>query len=181
MPATTTPMRRPTTARARTTRTTAACAAETALQKGLATVTKTSLIVLESAVVQALLMDVVPALTEAGGLVSLFIDPDCDQIDVARAVGAPFVELHTGSYANQTGAAQEAELERLKRAAAHAQKIGLKVNAGHGLDYRNTTPIAAMEGVLELNIGFALVSDALTIGVDAAVRAMKSAILEADA
>lgn len=121
---------------------------------------------------EARLMDVVPALTEAGGLVSLFIDPDCDQIDVARAVGAPFVELHTGSYANQTGAAQEAELERLKRAAAHAQEIGLKVNAGHGLDYRNTTPIAAMEGVWELNIGFAIVSRALFVGVEGAVQEM---------
>jgi pyridoxine 5-phosphate synthase len=121
---------------------------------------------------KARLKDVVPALTEAGGLVSLFIDPDCDQLDVARAVGAPFVELHTGSYANQTGAAQEAELERLKRAAAHAQDIGLKVNAGHGLDYLNTGPVAAIEGVLELNIGFAIVARALFVGVESAVQEM---------
>lgn len=121
---------------------------------------------------QQRLADVVPALTEAGGIVSLFVDPDCHQLDVARTVGAPFVELHTGSYANQTGAARERELQRLLTAAAHAQDIGLKVNAGHGLDYENVGPLASMPGVQELNIGFAIVARALLVGVEQAVQEM---------
>jgi pyridoxine 5-phosphate synthase len=121
---------------------------------------------------QARLRDVIPALTEEGGLVSLFVDPEPDQLDVARELGAPFVELHTGCYANSTGAAREQELERLMRASTHAQNIGLRVNAGHGLDYENVSPVALMGGIEELNIGFAIVARAVFVGVAQAVEEM---------
>lgn len=123
------------------------------------------------------LLEAVPALTEAGGVVSLFVDPEPAQLDAAREVGAPFVELHTGAYANAApGPARELELERLARAAHHARSIGLRVNAGHGLDFENVGPVAALEGVEELNIGFALVARAVFSGVDAAVRDMRVAM-----
>jgi pyridoxine 5-phosphate synthase len=118
------------------------------------------------------LMEAVPRLSAAGGLVSLFIDPDLRQLDAAREVEAPFVELHTGAYAGASGAEQQAQLQRLVQAAAHARSIGLRVNAGHGLDKGNVAPVAAIEGVEELNIGFSLVAEALFVGVDAAVRDM---------
>lgn len=124
---------------------------------------------------RARLADVVPALTEAGGLVSLFVDPEPDQLDAALAVGAPFVELHTGAYANARDDGG-AELERLRVAAAHARSIGLRVNAGHGLDLENVAPVAAFEGMEELNIGFAIVARAAFVGVEAAVREMVDAI-----
>jgi pyridoxine 5-phosphate synthase len=122
------------------------------------------------------LSDVVPTLTATGGLVSLFIDPDLDQIDAVREAEAPFVELHTGSYANSTGAEQEAELARLVTATAHARSIGLRVNAGHGLDLSNVGPVAAIEGIEELNIGFAIVARAVFVGVEEAIKEMLAAI-----
>lgn len=122
------------------------------------------------------LLDAVPRLTEAGGLVSLFVDPDREQLEACARIAAPFVELHTGSYANARGAVRAAELERLADAARFAQEIGLRVNAGHGLDYDNVGPIAALEGIEELNIGFALVARSVFEGVDAAVRDMLAAI-----
>jgi pyridoxine 5-phosphate synthase len=111
-------------------------------------------------------------LTERGGLVSLFVDPDLDQLDGAREVGAPFVELHTGSYANATDREREAELERLLRATEHAASIGLKVNAGHGLDHGNVSPVAALPHIEELNIGFALVASAVTHGLEESITSM---------
>ena len=122
------------------------------------------------------LASVVPALGESGGAVSLFVDPDLEQIDAARASGAPFVELHTGRYANARGAERERELERLIAAAAHARSLGLRVNAGHGLDYENVAPVARIEGVEELNIGFALVARSVFEGIEVAVRTMLTAI-----
>ncbi len=118
------------------------------------------------------LVEAVGRLTEAGGAVSLFIDPDPRQLDAARAVEAPFVELHTGAYAGARGEDRRAELDRLCAAAAHARDIGLRINAGHGLDEGNVAPIAAIEGVEELNIGFAIVAQALMVGVDQAVGRM---------
>lgn len=118
------------------------------------------------------LLEAVPALTERGGLVSLFVDPDLGQLDGAREVGAPFVELHTGSYANATDREREAELERLLRATKHAASIGLKVNAGHGLDHGNVSPVAALPHIEELNIGFALVASAVTHGLEDSITSM---------
>lgn len=125
------------------------------------------------------LAEAVPRLTEAGGAVSIFIDPDPKQLDAAAALGAPFVELHTGSYASASGAVREAELARLVDATDHARSIGLRVNAGHGLDFENVTPVAAIDGVEELNIGFAMVAQAVFDGVDGTVKRMLRLIEEA--
>ncbi|MEZ5978651.1 MAG: pyridoxine 5'-phosphate synthase [Planctomycetota bacterium] len=114
----------------------------------------------------------VPRLTKAGGIVSLFVDPDEAQLRAALDLGAPFVELHTGSYANAKGDAKAAELQRLVDAAALGRKIGLRVNAGHGLDLANVGAVAAIEGLEELNIGHSLVGRALMVGAREAVREM---------
>ncbi|MEX1024139.1 MAG: pyridoxine 5'-phosphate synthase [Planctomycetota bacterium] len=113
---------------------------------------------------------------DTGAEVSLFVDPDLEQLDAARAVGAPAVELHTGAYASVQGAAREREFERLRTAAEHAARLGLVVHAGHGLDLANVGPIAALPDVVELNIGFALVARAVFEGVDVAIREMLEAI-----
>lgn len=120
----------------------------------------------------------IPKLTEAGGVVSIFIDPDPNQLDAAADLGAPFVELHTGSYANTSGDVRAAELDRLSAAAAHARSIGLRVNAGHGLDFDNVGPVAAIDGVEELNIGFAMVANAVFKGVEHTVKRMLRLIEE---
>lgn len=124
----------------------------------------------------ARLADVVPAFVERGALVSLFVDPDLEQLNATAKLGAPFVELHTGAYANATGAEKQRELERLFAAAVHAAGLGLRVNAGHGLDYENVGAVAAMPHLEELNIGHAIVARALTDGVERAVRDMRAAI-----
>ncbi|MFT7679977.1 MAG: pyridoxine 5-phosphate synthase [Planctomycetota bacterium] len=120
------------------------------------------------------LQDTVPALAERGGEVSLFVDPDLVQLDASKACGATFVELHTGRYALTTGAEQGLELKRLQDAARHACNIGLRVNAGHGLDYENVTPITRLQGVEELNIGFAIVAHAVFVGVAPAIGEMRA-------
>lgn len=118
------------------------------------------------------LIEAIPRLSAAGGVVSLFVDPDTDQIEVSAEVGAAFVELHTGAYANAAGAARERELARLAAAAERAHALGLRVNAGHGLDHDNVLPIARLPRVEELNIGHAIVGRALFVGVERAVREM---------
>ena len=118
----------------------------------------------------------------AGIVVSLFIDPDPAQIEAARAFGAPAIELHTGRYADADSSATQArELSRLATAARLGQELGLQVNAGHGLHYANVQPVAALPEVLELNIGHAIVAQALFGGLEAAVRQMKQLMLEARA
>ena len=113
-------------------------------------------------------------LGRAGVTVSIFIEPDEAQIAAAAACGAPVIELHTGSYANKTGAERQAELERLKAAAAHALDLGLVVNAGHGLDYDNVGDICALPGLNELNIGHSIIARALFVGIGEAVREMRA-------
>lgn len=115
-------------------------------------------------------------LAAEGGAVSLFIDADREQIVAAADSGAPFIELHTGCYANAQGDARKRELERLVTGTAFARECGLRVNAGHGLDYRNVAPVAEIAGVEELNIGFAIVAHSLFVGVDAAIREMLAAM-----
>ena len=124
----------------------------------------------------AAVRDCCAKLAAAGVRVSLFIDPDLRQIDAARATGAPVVELHTGAYAEATGAAAEAELARLAQSAAHAAALGLTVHAGHGLNLANVAPIARLPEVVELNIGHSLVARALFVGLGEAVREMRAAI-----
>ena len=119
-------------------------------------------------------------LSDAGIRVSLFIDADEAQIDAAVACGAPVIELHTGCYADAPDAATQArELERLRRAVAYAAGCGLKVNAGHGLHFGNVAAIAAMAQIAELNIGHALVAEAIFMGWEHAVRHMKQLMLQA--
>jgi pyridoxine 5-phosphate synthase len=113
------------------------------------------------------------ALAAAGIRVSLFIDPDTAQIEAARRVGAPVIELHTGTYANASGPARVHELERVRSAAALGASLGLVVNAGHGLNYHNVEPIAAIRQIVELNIGHAIIARAVFDGLPKAVREMK--------
>lgn len=117
-------------------------------------------------------------LSSAGIRVSLFIDPERAQLDAAMGAGAPVVELHTGRYADAiSGTAQAFELARIRDAAAYGQQIGLKVNAGHGLHFANVSAIAAIPGIVELNIGHALVADAIFMGWENAIREMKRLML----
>jgi pyridoxine 5-phosphate synthase len=123
---------------------------------------------------QARLRDSCAVLASAGIRVALFIDPDPRQIEAAVAVGAPVIELHTGCYAEAQGAARAIELERLRAGARLGASLGLKVHAGHGLHYHNVQPVAAIEQIVELNIGHALVARALFCGMDGAVREMRA-------
>ena len=110
----------------------------------------------------------------AGGIrVSLFIDPDAEQVDAAAQAGAPAVELHTGAYAEARGPDRARELARLADAARRAAAGGIVVNAGHGLDYHNVQPVAAIPEIVELNIGHAIVSRAVMSGFGPAVAEMK--------
>ena len=111
--------------------------------------------------------------------VSLFIDPDEQQIRAAAQTGARIIELHTGAYAEAEAEQVQSEIERLRRAVAIAVSLGLKVNAGHGLHYANVAPIAALDGIAELNIGHAIVAQAVFDGWDAAVRNMKAIMVKA--
>jgi pyridoxine 5-phosphate synthase len=121
-------------------------------------------------------------LEEAGIRVSLFIDADPAQLDAAAEVGVPVVELHTGHYADANGAeARQAELRRIAAAVEQGLRLGLQVNAGHGLDYHNTAAIAALPGVRELNIGHAIIARAIFSGLAAAVADMKAIMLRAAA
>lgn len=121
----------------------------------------------------------VARLTSVGSEVSLFIDPQKDQIDAAKSVGAPVVELHTGGYADSRGRAQSQELARIQESVAYAQSLGLVVNAGHGLNIHNVDAVAAIPGVNELNIGHAIVAQALFVGLEKAVMQMKQQIQQA--
>jgi len=112
------------------------------------------------------------SMRDAGIRVSLFIDPEPIQITAAASLGAPVVELHTGAYAEATGAARDAELTRLIEAACLAAEAGIQVNAGHGLNYMNVTPILSLPKLVELNIGHSIVSRALFIGMEEATREM---------
>lgn len=122
----------------------------------------------------------VERLTQAGILVSLFIDPDQRQIEAAVSVGAPYIEIHTGAYADaECELKRQAEFERIAQAARFANERGLKVNAGHGLTYHNVLPIAALPEMHELNIGHSIIGRAVMSGLPEAVSAMKQLMLEA--
>ncbi len=112
--------------------------------------------------------------------VSLFIDPDKSQIDASAAAGAPYIELHTGSYAEAVSpAAQQQELKKIAEAAQYAVSVGLIVNAGHGLTRYNVAPIAAINEIHELNIGHSLIADAMFTGLPEAVKNMRKLMIEA--
>lgn len=124
---------------------------------------------------QAQVADAVARLHAFGSEVSLFIDPDERQIDAVLAAKAPVIELHTGAYASATSEAkQQQELQRLVQAAAYARRCGLIVNAGHGLHMHNVEPVVAIEGMNELNIGHALIAQAVFVGLPKAVADMRA-------
>jgi len=115
---------------------------------------------------------------EADIRVSLFVDADEMQLDAARKLGAPVVEIHTGKYADADSVAErEHELERIRRAVKHAHALGLQVNAGHGLNYHNVRPIVAIPNICELNIGHAIIAEAVFIGLEQAVKNMKALLV----
>jgi pyridoxine 5-phosphate synthase len=119
------------------------------------------------------LRSVMAKLQNAGARVSLFIDPEEHQLRAAAALRAEFVELHTGAYANARGADRERELEKLCQGAQLALDLGLRVNAGHGLNYENTAAILALPGLEELNIGHSIISRAVSVGLHQAVSEMR--------
>ncbi|HIM58785.1 MAG TPA: pyridoxine 5'-phosphate synthase [Gammaproteobacteria bacterium] len=121
----------------------------------------------------ARMSDVCAQLAESKVIVSLFIDAQKSQIDAAKLCGAPVIELHTGHYADTSGIEQEKEFERIKSMATYAHSIGLQVNAGHGLTLENTTAIAQLPEIVELNIGHSIIARAVFIGLEAATREMK--------
>ncbi len=123
--------------------------------------------------------DVCLRLSESQIIVSLFIDAQKDQIDAAKQCGAPVIELHTGHYANATDERQLVELEKIKTMTIYAHSIGLQVNAGHGLTLENTTAIAKLPEIVELNIGHSVIARAIFVGLEAATREMKTLMLEA--
>jgi pyridoxine 5-phosphate synthase len=125
---------------------------------------------------RAQLAPVVQALAAGGIRVSLFIDPEARQLDMAKQLGAPVVELHTGAYCDAVGSARERELARILAAAGHAEAIGLECHAGHGLTYETVGPIAAIPTIVELNIGHFLVGEAIFGGLDSAIRRMRAAM-----
>jgi len=116
----------------------------------------------------------------AGIRVSLFIDPDVDQIKLAHELGAPVIEIHTGRYAEaETVAEREHEFERVRCAAEYGVSLGMVVNAGHGLNYHNVKPIAAIREIEELNIGHAIIGHAVFVGLERAVKEMRTLMIEA--
>jgi pyridoxine 5-phosphate synthase len=129
---------------------------------------------------QSRVRDACAQLAACGIRVSLFIDPDPDQIEASVAAGAPVVELHTGAYADAaTPAGRASELERIRTASAAARALGLTVHAGHGLNYHNVAPVAAIPEIVELNIGHAIVAQAVFDGLNRAVATMKALMLAA--
>ena len=108
---------------------------------------------------------------------SLFVDPSPEAIEGAAKIGADFVELHTGPYARAKGVERLDELKKLQTAALYANELGLRINAGHGLNYDNVMPIAQLPNIEELNIGFAIIARAVYVGLDQAVREMQDRIL----
>ena len=126
------------------------------------------------------------ALSAAGIRVSLFIDPETQQLDAARALGAPVVELHTGAFCNaflddRDGAPAKAEMRRIEAAAAHAASLGLECHAGHGLTFDTVGYVAAIGSIVELNIGHFLVGEAIFCGLDSAIKRMRALMDQARA
>ncbi len=120
----------------------------------------------------------VERLQKAGVIVSLFIDPTPEQVRASAQVNAEAVELHTGAYANSGGEKRNEELAKLKEGTKLAQKLNLVVHAGHGLTYQNVRGVTAIEGITELNIGHTIISRAVLVGLDKAVREMLDLVQE---
>jgi pyridoxine 5-phosphate synthase len=122
------------------------------------------------------LKEAVKRLKGTGIRVSLFINPSENDVELSKATGADMVEIHTGAYANEKGAARDKELFRVQKAVLKAREFGLVVNAGHGLNYQNVSGIAEIEGMRGLYIGHSIISRAVLVGIERAVREMKDLI-----
>ena len=131
---------------------------------------------LDVAAARSRIADVTRQLQDTGISVSLFLDPDPKQIDVAAKIGAQAVELHTGAYANASGKSRDEHLQQLVKAGRQIRAAGMQLHAGHGLTYRNVKPIAAIDEMRELNIGHSIVARAIFVGFEQAVREMKRLI-----
>lgn len=128
---------------------------------------------LDVSLIQGTLKEKISLLHQAGIIVSLFIEPEIDQIKASHRVGADYIEIHTGTYCEARDAKErQAQLQRIELAINAARKLGLGVNAGHGLDYRNLGPVVALRGIEEFNIGHSIVARAALVGMDQAVREM---------
>jgi len=125
------------------------------------------------------LKPIVAALSAARIRVSMFIEPDVRQLDASKLLGAPVVELHTGAYANASGAERERLLQKIREAAAYGDSIGLEIHAGHGLSYDNVKAIAAIPHIKELNIGHFLVGEAIFTGLAESIHKMRALMIEA--
>lgn len=125
--------------------------------------------------------DAASRLRAAGIRVSLFVDPDAEQLEAGRELGVDAVELHTGAYCNADGSRADEELDALRRAAAFAAGLGLEVHGGHGLNIGNVTPVAAIPEMVELNIGHSIIARAVMVGMFRAVEEMKILVLGASA
>ena len=122
------------------------------------------------------ILEAVKRLQDRGIHVSLFIDPQKNQLETAKAVGTYAVEIHTGAYCNAAGAEREKERDAIAAAAALAHSLGLEVHGGHGLNYENVSPIAAIPEIVELNIGHSIIARAVIVGIEQAVREMKQVL-----
>lgn len=122
------------------------------------------------------LAPMIARLNDAGIRVSLFIEADPRQLDAAKRLGAPVIEIHTGAYCEAQGEERERHLARIVEAAAHAQALGLECHAGHGLSYDTVAPVAAIPSIMELNIGHFLVGEAIFVGLHEAIRRMRLAM-----
>lgn len=127
------------------------------------------------------LVQQVARLREAACRVSMFIDPDPEQLEASHNVGAPVVELHTGSFCEAEPEGQAAELERLRMGAATAERLGLECHAGHGISYNTVAPIASILTIVELNIGHFLIGESIYTGIERSVQRMRALMDEARA
>ena len=125
------------------------------------------------------LAPIVRALSDADVRVSLFVEADRKQLDAAKAVGAPVVELHTGAYCDTAGSKRESHLRAIREASAYGASMGLEIHAGHGLTYENVGPVAAISEIVELNIGHFLVGEAIFVGLESSIRRMRALMDEA--
>lgn len=132
---------------------------------------------LEIKPIKSKLMEIISALKGKGIVVSLFIEPEREAIDLAKEVGADYIEIHTGKYANSSCDEMIIELNRIRDAASYARSIGLGVNAGHGLNYKNVYEISTIPEIETLNIGHSIISRAIYVGIRQAVVEMKDVIL----
>lgn len=128
---------------------------------------------LDVSLLQTTLKEKISLMRQAGIIVSLFIEPDIDQIKASHRVGADYIEIHTGTYCEaMVPAERKLQLQRIEVAISAARKLGLGVNAGHGLDYRNVQAVVALKGIEEFNIGHSIIARAALVGMDQAVREM---------